>query len=76
MAGAAATFWPAKGQAQQSFPVIGFLSARSPAESAAVVAAFRKGFDEKGFEEGRSVAIAFRRAGAGIAGATYLCAAR
>jgi putative ABC transport system substrate-binding protein len=41
-------------------PVIGFLSSRSPAESADVVAAFAQGLREGGFVEGRNVAIAFR----------------
>jgi putative ABC transport system substrate-binding protein len=41
-------------------PVIGFLSSRSPGESAAVVAAFRNGLGEAGFTEGRNVVIAFR----------------
>jgi putative ABC transport system substrate-binding protein len=41
-------------------PVIGFLSSRSPSESADVVAAFRKGLSEAGFVEGQNVGIAFR----------------
>jgi putative ABC transport system substrate-binding protein len=41
-------------------PVIGFLSSRSPGESAGVVAAFRQGLREIGFIEGRNLAIAFR----------------
>jgi putative ABC transport system substrate-binding protein len=41
-------------------PVIGFLSSRSPGESAGVVAAFRQGLGETGFVEGQNLAIAFR----------------
>src|SRR5262245_16932404 len=41
-------------------PMIGFLSSRSPGESAGVVAAFRQGLSETGFVEGRNPAIAFR----------------
>ena len=61
--GGAAT-WPLVARAQQpATPVIGFLSSRSPGESASVVAAFRQGLRETGFIEGqnsgsRSVAAA------------------
>jgi putative ABC transport system substrate-binding protein len=41
-------------------PVIGFLSSRSPGESAGVVAAFREGLREIGFIEGQNLTIAFR----------------
>jgi putative ABC transport system substrate-binding protein len=41
-------------------PVIGFLSSRSPRESASVVAAFRQGLKELGYTEGQNVHIAFR----------------
>jgi putative ABC transport system substrate-binding protein len=44
-------------------PAIGFLSSRSPGESAGVVAAFRQGLRETGFVEGRNLAIAFRVGG-------------
>lgn len=53
--------WPLALRAQQtSMPVIGFLSSRSPAESAGVLAGFRKGLSEAGFIEGKSIVIAFR----------------
>ncbi len=55
--GGAAT-WPLAAQAQQ--PVIGFVSARSPSESASVVAAFRQGLGEAGYSEGQNAHIAFR----------------
>jgi putative ABC transport system substrate-binding protein len=58
--GGAATL-PVLARAQQSaLPVIGFLSSRSPSESAAVVAAFRQGLAEAGHIVGQNVAIEFR----------------
>ena len=53
--------WPlAAGAQQAAMPMIGFLSSRSPGESAALVAAFRQGLGASGFVEGQSVVIAFR----------------
>ena len=54
------TAWPLVARAQQPVPVIGFLSSRSPTESAYVVAAFREGLREAGFVEGQNLSIAFR----------------
>ncbi len=52
---------PIRAQAQQpTVPVLGFLSARSPAESAEVVAAFRDGLRKAGFVEGENLRIAYR----------------
>jgi putative ABC transport system substrate-binding protein len=45
---------------QRSTPVVGFLSSRSPGESAQLVAAFQQGLKETGYLEGRDVQIAFR----------------
>lgn len=47
-------------RAQPASPVIGFLSARSPVESAGLVAAFRRGLAENGTIEGLNVAIDYR----------------
>ena len=59
--GSAAATWPMVARAQQAaIPVIGFLSSRSPGESASVVAAFRQGLRETGFIEGQNLGIAFR----------------
>ena len=52
---------PVRAFAQQSaLPVIGFLSSRSPSESEAVVAAFRKGLAESGHTVGQNVMVEYR----------------
>jgi len=52
---------PPAARAQQGAPpVIGFLSSRSPNDSASVISAFRQGLQETGFAEGQNVVIAFR----------------
>jgi putative ABC transport system substrate-binding protein len=58
-AGAAAA-WPTLLLAQRRTPVVGFLSSRSPGESAGVVAAFREGLKQAGLTEGRNFALTFR----------------
>lgn len=55
-----AAIWPLTTQAQQARPLIGFLSARSPVESAGLLAAFRQGLAENGAVEGQSFALEYR----------------
>lgn len=60
IASAGAAIFPFAAGAQQAMPTIGFLSSRSPEESAGVVAAFRQGLREAGFVEGQNLTVAFR----------------
>jgi putative tryptophan/tyrosine transport system substrate-binding protein len=57
----ATTTWPVPARAQQPpVPVIGYLSARSPEDTANLLAAFRSGLAQNGFVEGQNVAIEYR----------------
>jgi putative tryptophan/tyrosine transport system substrate-binding protein len=59
--GGVAASWPFAVRGQQgTLPVIGFLSSRSPEESAHLVAAFHQGLAEGGFIDGENVVIEYR----------------
>jgi putative ABC transport system substrate-binding protein len=55
--GGAAAAWPLAARAQQSMPVIGFVSSRSLEDSARFGASFSKGLGENGWIEGRNVIV-------------------
>src|SRR6266545_2182745 len=58
---ASAAAMPLAARAQQAaMPVIGFLSGRSLASDAHLVAAFRQALNEAGFVDGQNVTIEFR----------------
>lgn len=59
VAGGLAASWPLAVRAQE-MPVVGFLSSRSPDEATGHTNAFRRGLEEMGFVEGRSVAVEYR----------------
>jgi hypothetical protein len=59
--GGAAAAWPLSARAQQpAMPVIGLLSARSPAVDTPLIAVIRQGLNDTGFIEGRNVAVDYR----------------
>ena len=45
---------------QAAMPIVGYLSSRSPGESAAVVSAFHRGLGEAGYVVGQNVAVEYR----------------
>ena len=51
---------PAVGAQQPTAPIIGFMSGRSPDDSAHLVAAFHNGLREAGFVEGKNVTVEYR----------------
>jgi putative tryptophan/tyrosine transport system substrate-binding protein len=59
--GGAAAAWPFVANAQSPpTPVIGYLSVRSPEDTANLLAAFRSGLAQSGFVEGQNTAIEYR----------------
>lgn len=62
MLGGTAAAWCVTASAQQrpALGMIGFLSTRSPRESAKVLEAFRHGLAETGYAEGRNISIEYR----------------
>jgi putative ABC transport system substrate-binding protein len=59
--GGAAVAWPVVARAQQpTLPVVGFLSARSAADSVQLLISFRQGLKDAGYTEGQNVTIDFR----------------
>jgi putative ABC transport system substrate-binding protein len=57
----ATPFWHFGAAAQPAaMPVVGFLSSRSPADSANLVTAFRKGLSEAGYVEGQNLTVEYR----------------
>jgi putative ABC transport system substrate-binding protein len=59
LAGSVAAAAPRASQAQTAVPVTGFMSGRSPTDSAHVVAAFRQGLRDAEFTEGQNVSLEF-----------------
>jgi putative ABC transport system substrate-binding protein len=52
--------WPSFAKEERRRPVIGFLSSRTPGDSARIVAAFRSGLAEAGYLDGQDATIAYR----------------
>ena len=60
LVGGAAATWPLAALAQQSTPVIGYLSGWSFGDAPEYLANFRKGLAEAGYVEGRNVVVEYR----------------
>ena len=62
--GGAAAVWPLAARAQQrAMPVIGYLSVGSPESDASRLTGLRRGLNQTGYIEGRSLVIEYRWAG-------------
>jgi putative tryptophan/tyrosine transport system substrate-binding protein len=59
---ASPVLWPLVARAQQTMPVVGFLSGSEPDAFAPHVAGFRQGLKAAGYVEGQNVAVEFRYA--------------
>src|SRR5215204_934485 len=58
--GGVAAGWPASARAQQTMPVIGYVSGRSLEYEERLLSSFRKGLEEEGYTAGRNVAVQYR----------------
>src|SRR5262245_53648823 len=58
--GGAAVGWPVATRAQQTMPVVGFMSTLSPENILNPMAGFHQGLKEAGYVEGQNVAIEYR----------------
>jgi putative ABC transport system substrate-binding protein len=59
LVGGAAVAWPVAVRAQQTMPVIGYVSSLTQAHSVRSDAAFRRGLSEMGYVEGQNVSIRY-----------------
>ena len=58
--GGAVAAWPYGARAQQAaMPIVGFVTGRSPEESARLGAEFRKGLNETGYVESQNVMVEY-----------------
>src|ERR1700692_3719768 len=60
LVGGSALALPLAARAQQSMPVIGFLSPRGPDDAPQLLASFREGLKDSGIVEGQNVTIEYR----------------
>ena len=58
--GGAAAAWPLAARAQPAMPVVGYLSSRSPDDTAHLLNGFRQGLRDGGFVERQNVTIEYR----------------